>query len=30
VRGVALVGLIPLFIGVVLAAYGYWLGPKEA
>jgi hypothetical protein len=30
VRGVALVGLIPLFIGVVLAAYGYWLGPREA
>jgi hypothetical protein len=29
VRGVALTGLIPLFIGVVLAAYGYWLGPKE-
>jgi hypothetical protein len=30
VRGVALVGLIPLFIGGVLVAYGYWLGPKEA
>jgi hypothetical protein len=30
VRGVALVGLIPLFIGAVLVAYGYWLGPKEA
>jgi hypothetical protein len=29
VRGVALVGLFPLFIGVVLAAYGYWLAPKE-
>ena len=30
VPGVALVGLIPLFIGVVLAAYGYWLGPSGA
>jgi hypothetical protein len=29
VPGVALVGLIPLFIGIVLAAYGYWLGPKQ-
>jgi hypothetical protein len=29
VRGVALVGLIPLFIGVVLVAYGYWLAPTE-
>ena len=28
VPGVALTGLVPLFIGVVLAAYGYWLGPK--
>jgi hypothetical protein len=28
VAGVALAGLIPLFIGVVLVAYGYWLGPK--
>jgi hypothetical protein len=30
VRGVALVGLFPLFIGVALAAYGYWLGPQMA
>jgi hypothetical protein len=29
VPGVFLVGLIPLFIGVVLVAYGYWLAPKE-
>jgi hypothetical protein len=30
VPGVALVGLIPLFVGVVLAAYGYWLGAQGA
>jgi hypothetical protein len=30
VPGVALVGLIPLFVGVALAVYGYWLAPKEA
>jgi hypothetical protein len=29
VPGVALVGLVPLFIGVVLAAYGYSIGPKQ-
>ena len=28
VNGVYLVGLIPLFIGLALALYGYWLGPK--
>ena len=30
VPGVALVGLIPLFVGMALVAYGYWLAPKEA
>ena len=29
VPGVAFVGLIPLFVGAVLVAYGYWLAPKE-
>ena len=28
VPGVYLVGLIPLFCGLALAAYGFWLGPK--
>jgi hypothetical protein len=28
VQGVFLVGLFPLFIGLALAAYGYWLGPQ--
>jgi hypothetical protein len=29
VPGVFLVGLIPLFVGVALVAYGYWLAPTE-
>jgi hypothetical protein len=28
VEGVYLVGLIPLFIGMALAAYGYWFAPE--
>ncbi len=28
VPGVYLAGLFPLFVGLALAAYGYWLGPQ--